>query len=67
VPYLHCPRCQRTAWLRTETGREVTCRDCGTAVHRMAGSDVRYLAGAVRERFERDARLNAGRRRFVRD
>jgi hypothetical protein len=33
----------------------------------MAGSELRLLTGAVRERFARDARLNAGRKRFVRD
>jgi hypothetical protein len=30
-------------------------------------NEVRLLAGAVRERFARDARLDAGRRRFIRD
>jgi hypothetical protein len=29
--------------------------------------DVRLLAGAVRERFARDARLDAQRARFIRD
>jgi hypothetical protein len=33
----------------------------------MSGNEVRLLAGAVRERFARDARLSAGRRRFSRD
>jgi hypothetical protein len=32
----------------------------------MAGSDARFLTGAVRERFARDARLTAGSKRFVR-
>jgi hypothetical protein len=32
----------------------------------MAGDDARFLASAVRERFRRDARLTAGRKRFVR-
>ncbi len=67
MPYLHCPRCQRTAWLRTESAQEIACRHCGTTLGPMAGSDARFLASAVRERFARDARLTAGRRRFVRD
>jgi hypothetical protein len=33
----------------------------------MQGSDARFLAGAVRERLARDARLDVGRTRFVRD
>jgi transcription initiation factor IIE alpha subunit len=67
LPYLHCPRCHRTAWLRANIDREVACRHCGTSLDAMASSDARYLAGAVRERFARDARLNAGRKRFIRD
>jgi hypothetical protein len=31
------------------------------------GSEARYLAGAVRARFARDARFEAARPRFVRD
>jgi hypothetical protein len=53
--------------MRTETEREIACRHCGTTLDPTAGGDVRYLTGAVRERFRHDARLNAGRRRFVRD
>jgi hypothetical protein len=33
----------------------------------MPGSEARYLAGAVRARFARDARFETGRPRFVRD
>jgi hypothetical protein len=66
LPYLDCPRCHRTAWLRGESAREISCRHCGTKLTPMAGSDVRFLTSAVRERFQRDARLTAGRKRFVR-
>lgn len=67
MPYLHCPRCHRTAWVRAEADRGVSCRHCGTKLGPLAGEEARFLAGAVRERFARDARLTAGRRRFVRD
>jgi ribosomal protein S27E len=66
LPYLDCPRCHRTAWLRTESTQEISCRHCGTKLSPMAGSDARFLTGAVRERFARDARLTAGSKRFVR-
>jgi len=65
MPYLHCPRCHRTAWLRAHSDRDLECRHCGTKL--AAGGDARFLTGAVRERFARDARLTAGRKRFVRD
>jgi ribosomal protein S27E len=67
LPYLHCPRCHRTAWVRAHQEADVPCRHCGTALAPMSGSDVRLLTVAVRERFARDARLNAGRPRFIRD
>ena len=67
MPYLHCPRCHRTAWLRATTDQEIECRHCGTTLNPTSASDVRLLTGAVRERFARDARLNVGRKRFVRD
>ena len=67
MPYLHCPRCHRTAWVSAPTAGEVTCRRCGTALDPMLAGEARFLAGAVRERFKRDARLSAGRPRFVRD
>jgi hypothetical protein len=67
MPYLHCPACHRTAWLRGEAGRDETCRRCGTALGPIADGEARYLARAVRERFARDARLNEGRPRFVRE
>jgi hypothetical protein len=53
--------------VRTDAQREVSCRHCGSTLNSLASSEARYLAGAVRERFARDARLNAGRKRFVRD
>jgi hypothetical protein len=43
------------------------CRQCGTGLTLMPGSEARHLAGAVRERFARDARLGAQRPRFIRD
>ena len=67
MPYLHCPRCHRTAWLRADAREQLTCRHCGSTLDPMAGSDARFLTGAVRERFARDARLTAGHKRFVRD
>jgi hypothetical protein len=67
MPYLHCPRCHRTAWLRTPGERETACRHCGTTLDPMAGSDVRFITSAVRERFARDARRNSGPSRFVRE
>ena len=67
MPYLHCPGCHRTAWLRAGSAQQIACRHCGTALDPMSVNEVRLLAGAVRERLARDARLNASRRRFVRD
>jgi hypothetical protein len=67
MPYLQCPACHRTAWLRGEPGRDLTCRRCDTALGPLPDRDVRYLTRAVRERFARDARLNAGRPRFLRE
>jgi ribosomal protein S27E len=67
MPYLHCPRCQRTSWLRTSAEGGIACRHCGTTLNPIAGGDARFLTRAVRERFARDARLHAGRPRFVRD
>jgi hypothetical protein len=67
LPYLHCPRCHRTAWVRAYTDGELGCRHCRTALRPMSVSDARLLTAAVRERFARDARRNAGRPRFIRD
>jgi transcription initiation factor TFIIIB Brf1 subunit/transcription initiation factor TFIIB len=67
MPYLHCPRCHRTAFVRASFDDEIACRRCGTALGPMHDSELRFLARAVRERLARDARLNAGRKRFVRD
>ena len=67
MPYLHCPRCHRTAWLRTPAEGQLACRHCGSTLDPMAGGDARFLTGAVRERFARDARRSGGPPRFVRD
>jgi ribosomal protein L37AE/L43A len=67
MPYLHCPDCHRTAWVRAGSAQQIACRHCGAAVNPMSVNEDRRLVGAVRERFARDARLNAGRRRFIRD
>lgn len=53
--------------MRATPDAAITCRHCGTSLNPLAGSDARFLASAVRERFARDARLTAGRKRFVRD
>ena len=53
--------------MRATPTAEITCRHCGTSLNPIIGSDARFLTGAVRERFARDARLTAGRKRFVRD
>jgi hypothetical protein len=45
----------------------LVCRHCETALAPMPAGRARLLAGAVRRRFERDSRLDAGRPRFVRD
>jgi ribosomal protein S27E len=67
MPYLHCPRCHRTAWVRDRVAAEIPCRHCGATLGALTGSDARFLAGAVRERLARDARRSAGPPRFIRD
>jgi len=67
LPYLHCPRCHRTAWLQAAAEDELACRHCGTTLNSVSRAELNALTGAVRERFARDARLNAGRKRFVRE
>ncbi|HKH17784.1 MAG TPA: hypothetical protein VKA57_09675 [Solirubrobacteraceae bacterium] len=67
MAYLHCPACERTAWLDSTSESPLPCRHCGQALAPMSVRRVRHLVGAIRERFERDARLDAGRPRFVRD
>jgi hypothetical protein len=67
MPYLHCPHCHRTAWVRAGFDGEVQCRQCDTPLALMPGSEARYLAGAVRARFARDARFETAQPRFVRD
>ncbi len=68
MPYLHCPRCHRTAWMRSrKTEEAIACRHCGTTLTAVTVDETAFLTGAVRERFARDARRNAGRTRFVRE
>jgi hypothetical protein len=67
MPYLHCPSCRRTAWLHTGVEPGLRCRHCDTALTPMGAREARSLTAAVRQRFERDIRLDAGRPRFVRD
>ena len=66
MPYLHCPECHRTAWVRAERTHPVECRRCGRDLDLALAGDVDYLTSAVRERFQRDARSAADARRFVR-
>jgi hypothetical protein len=66
MPYLHCPHCHRTAWLRAATTEATTCRGCGGPLDDLA-RDVQILTLAVRDRFARDAARTGGMRRFVRD
>jgi ribosomal protein S27E len=67
MAYLHCPSCERTAWLDSTAEPALLCHHCDTALTAMPAGSVRTLVGAVRERFEQDAVLDAGRPRFVRD
>jgi hypothetical protein len=65
--YLHCPSCDRSAWLDSSTEPALVCRHCETALTPMPARRAHALASAIRERFERDIRLDAARPRFVRD
>ncbi|HKH16740.1 MAG TPA: hypothetical protein VKA57_04370 [Solirubrobacteraceae bacterium] len=67
MPYLHCPSCERTAWLQANAEPPLSCRLCDAPLAPMPTGRVRALIGVLRERFERDAQLDAGRPRFVRD
>jgi ribosomal protein S27E len=67
MPYLHCPRCRRTAWLHSTAAPGMRCQNCDSVMSPMPSGEARFLAAAVRERFARDAQLDAGRPRFVRD
>jgi hypothetical protein len=67
VAFLHCPSCERTAWLDSSTAAPLRCRLCDAALTPMPTGRTRALIGALRVRFHRDARLDAGRPRFVRD
>jgi hypothetical protein len=66
VGYLHCPSCARTAWLDATAEPPLLCGQCETPLAPMPAPLPPALAGALRERFERDLRLDAGRPRFVR-
>jgi ribosomal protein S27E len=66
MTYLHCPRCRRTAWLHAAAEPELRCRHCDSELTPMPDGQARLLVAAVRERFAHDARLAAGRKRFVR-
>ncbi len=65
--YLHCPSCERSAWLGAAARPGLRCHHCDTPLAPMSAGRARRLAGLVRRRFERDAQLDAGRARFVRD
>jgi len=67
VAFLHCPICDRTARLDGSVEPAPLCHHCGTLLAPMPGGRARMLAAAVRRRFERDAVLDRGRPRFVRD
>jgi ribosomal protein S27E len=66
MPYLHCPRCHRTAWVRASSDHTIDCRTCGARLDAMGGDHARLLATAVRERLAREAQRDAARSRFVR-
>ena len=67
VAYLHCPSCDRSASLNAAAPPVLHCHHCHSPLVPMSAGRARLLAGLVRRRFERDAPLDAGRPRFVRD
>ena len=67
MSYLHCPNCERTARLDGSAEPGLLCRHCESVLVPMPAGRARMLAAALRRRFERDAVLDAGRARFVRD
>ena len=66
MPFLHCPSCERTAWLDSAGEPPLRCRHCETPLAAMPVPQAHSLTGAVLERFERDMRLDAARPRFLR-
>jgi len=66
VAYLHCPHCDRTAWLAADAGPAPHCRHCAAPLAPMPARRAHLLAAAVRERFARDIEGDALRPRFVR-
>ena len=67
MPYLHCPRCHRTAWMRAPKEEAIACRHCGTTLGPVTVNETAFLTGAVRQRFARDVRRDVGRPRFLRE
>jgi ribosomal protein L37AE/L43A len=68
MPYLHCPRCHRTAWMRSRKSEDaIACHHCGTTLTVVTADETAFLTGAVRERFARDVRRSGARPRFLRD
>ena len=67
TPHLECPHCLRTSWILGDPEREVVCGGCGSALAPSPDGVLPGLAAAVRERFDRDARLDEDRPRFVRE
>jgi len=67
VSYLQCPQCHRTAWVQAVADDDAACRHCGAPLRALSRGEFAALTGAVRERFARDARRDAGRKRFVRE
>jgi hypothetical protein len=67
MAYLHCPSCHRSAWLGDAAPHGARCRRCDAALTAVVGAAADpLLTAAVRARFGRDMRLDAGRGRFVR-
>ena len=67
MAYLHCPSCERTAWLDSTTEPPLVCRHCDSALTPMPARSASRLVGALRRRLARDTLLDAARPRFVRD
>jgi hypothetical protein len=65
VPYLQCPHCRRTAWAAAGEPA-AACARCDAELTTLPGVDGNLLVSAVRARFARDARSDAGRPRFLR-
>jgi hypothetical protein len=66
MSYLHCPRCDRMAWLDAGVEPAPRCCHCNSALAPMPVRRALVLTGALRDRFERDMQGDARRPRFVR-